>query len=123
MKARADRPCVSDEGATSTTDLIHAVVHFYDGARTHAIGVVSEDNKVISAALDQMRESLAIIDAGRENGRDVVIPLLDNASAMVRYEAAMALHPTRRDLAIPVLLDINLTCLTQASETARPASS
>ena len=99
-------------------DLIHAVVRFLEGARTHALGLVAEDNEVISAALDQMRNALAVIDACGENGRDILIPLLGNANAMVRCEAAKALHPARRDLAIPVLQDISLTCLTEAAETA-----
>ena len=37
---------------------------------------------------------------------------------MVRCEAAKALHPTRRDLAIPVLQDISPTCPTEAAGTA-----
>lgn len=99
-------------------DLVHAVVGFLEGARIHALGVISEDNKVILAAFDQMRGSLAIIDAEGGDGRDILIPLLGNANAMVRCEAAKALHPTRRDLAIPVLQDISLTCLTEAGNTA-----
>ncbi len=65
-----------------------------------------------------MRASLAIIDARGVDGRDILIPLLGNANAMVRCEAAKAIHPTRRDLAIPVLQDISLTCLTEAGNTA-----
>ena len=37
---------------------------------------------------------------------------------MVRCEAAQALHPTRRDLATPVLLDLDSTCATEAAATA-----
>lgn len=101
------------------TELAHAVVAFYEGARNHAIGALLTNNNVISAALKQIDQALAIIDVESENGRDVLIPFLRHADAMVRCEAAQALHPSRRDLATPVLQDISLTCITEACTTAK----
>ncbi len=100
------------------TELAHAVVSFYEGARIHATGLLLRNNDVVSAALDKIQASLATIDARSGNGRDVLIPFLEHRDAMVRCEAACALHPTHRDLAIPILQDISLTCVTEACETA-----
>ena len=103
----------------AVTELAHAVVAFYEGARNHATGALLTNNNVISAALEQMRGALAIIDEQSANGRDILIPFLKHADAMVRCEAAKALHPSRRNLATPVLQDISLTCVTEAHTTAR----
>ena len=99
-------------------ELIHAVVSFYEGARIHATGLLLRNNDAVSAALHKIQASLATIDMSSEDGRDVLIPFLQHRDAMVRCEAACALHPTHRDLAIPVLQDISLTCVTEAAETA-----
>ena len=70
------------------------------------------------ARFQQIRSSLFVIDAKSETGRNVLIRFLEQADAMVRCEAAKALYPTHRDLAVPVLQDISLTCVTEACDTA-----
>ena len=100
------------------TDVAHAVVAFYEGARNHGIGALLTNNATIRASLLQIRAALAVIDRDSAIGRDILIPFLDHADPMVRCEAAQALHATRRDLAVPVLQDISLSCVTEACLTA-----
>lgn len=103
---------------TSATKLAHAVAQFSEGSRLHATGLFLRNNDVVTAGLDQIEAALAVIDAESPDGRGILIPFLDHSDAMVRCEAAQALHRTHRDLVIPILQDISLTCVTEACETA-----
>ena len=102
----------------ATSDFVHAVVAFYEGARNHGIGALLTNNETISAALDQIRDALVVIDRESDDGRAIVIPFLQHRDPMVRCEAAQALHPKHREIAVPVLQDLSLTCVTEASFTA-----
>lgn len=95
-------------------ELAHAVTAFYEGARLHATGSLLSNNDVIAAGMGKIKQALAAIDAESDCNRDILIPFLTHHDAMVRCEAARALHPTRRELATPVLHDIHLSCLTEA---------
>ena len=111
-----DRRC--PEVTASDTGLVHAVVSFYEGARAHATGLLLSNNDVVRAALVKVQSALAVIDAISGTGRDILIPFLQHRDPMVRCEAAQALHPTHRNLATPILQDLDLTCVTEAASTA-----
>ena len=103
--------------AVSVTDLAHAVVTYYEGARAHAVGALMSNEQTVSAGMAMIRKAVGVIDAS-ETGRAILIPFLTHADPMVRCEAAKSLHATHRDLATPVLLDLSLMDVTEASDTA-----
>lgn len=98
----------------NTTDLAHAVAAFLDGARSLAVAALLSDNDAIDIAKAKIAQALAVIDAGGDKGRDILIPFLTHGNDMVLCEAAKALHASRREFATPVLLDLHLTCVTEA---------
>lgn len=81
------------------------------------MGALLSNERTVNAGMAMIRKAIAVIDAS-ETGRAVLIPFLKNADPMVRCEAAKSLHATHRDLATPVLLDLSLTGVTEASDTA-----
>ena len=101
----------------SVTNLAHAVVTFYEGARAHAVGALLSDEKTVTAGLKMIKAALAVIDTS-VTGRDVLIPFLSHADPMVRFESARSLHATHRDIATPVLQDLSLGGVTEASACA-----
>ena len=101
----------------SVTHLAHAVVTFYEGARAHAVGALLSNENTADAGLKMIKAALAMIDTS-EIGRDILIPFLSHADPMVRFEAARSLHAIRRDLATPVLHDLSLGGVTEASACA-----
>ena len=98
----------------SVTDLAHAVTSFYEGCRMRATGLLLSRHDIADAGLDRAANAVAVIDAHGDPGRDILIPFLKHHDPMVRCMAAARLHATRRELATPVLLDIHLSCATEA---------
>ena len=86
-------------------------------ARAHAAGALLSNEKIVEAGMAMLREAGAVIDASAV-GKAVLIPFLKHPDPMVRCEAAKSLHATHRHLATPVLLDLSLTGVTEASNSA-----
>ena len=98
--------------------LAHAVSMFREGAQLHATGALLTNNDTITLGLRKIKSALAVIDDESHDGRDILIPFLRDDHPMVRCEAARALHATQRELATPVLQDLDLTCATEAADVA-----
>ena len=99
-------------------ELDAAVTAVADGAKLRHIGLFLVDTDMQSRALAIIARAVAIVDRLSPIGRDVLIPLLGDATASVQVTAAGVLWQSHRDLALPILRHWQLETGSEVGDTA-----
>jgi hypothetical protein len=71
-------------------------------------------DEISEAAMKKYNDMIAARDILGPSGRDILIPLLQDMEDSVRVVAAANLLEQREDIALPVLLDVEENCVTEA---------
>jgi hypothetical protein len=71
-------------------------------------------DEISDAAMKKYNDMIEARDILGPSGRDILIPLLQDTEDSVRVVAAANLLEQREDIALPVLLDVEENCVTEA---------
>ena len=88
---------------TSGSEIEAALAAVAEGAKLRHVGLFLVDTDMQSRALTIIAHAVAVVDRLSPTGRDVLIPLLRDATVSVQVTAAGALWQSHPDLALPVL--------------------
>ena len=100
--------------AAAVGETAHALVAFVDASRLHARGLFLRDTKVQEKGCLGIRKAVAVI-LKHTNSVDLLLPLLDHVEPGVRLNASLQLIDDHFDRVIPVLSDLDVNCVTEAS--------
>ena len=95
----------------------YALVAFVDASKLHALGCYLDDTDIQQKGCEAIRKSAVTIEKHTGN-LDLLIPLLKHQDPGVRLNAALKLIDDHYDLVIPVLKDLDINCITEASSSA-----
>lgn len=94
--------------------LDEATAAFIEGTRLFHLGCLLQSQKKMLGGLDRINEATDFIDEHSQNGRDILLPLLQSKEDSVRIAAASALIVSHTKIARSVVDDIHQNCITEA---------
>lgn len=98
-------------------EVAHALVAFVDASKVHAMGLFLRDTKIQGNGCDGIRKATKIIEKHTGN-LDLLMPLLEHSDPGVRLNASLQLIDDHYDLVLPVLHNLDETCVTEAASSA-----